>query len=110
MNLEDFLDRKLKSLFSDSSARTTVTGILNSYGIEKHEQEPIRVQLAILKLSGADIEQVRINTKYAKQDFRDVLVWAESPNLGAVWNKPDGPAKQNVIDTDKADYDIWLRE
>ena len=33
-------------------------------------------QLAILKLANADVEEVRRLTKAAKEDFRDVIMWA----------------------------------
>ncbi len=77
MDFEAILNRKINSLFPDITIQQEVIQTLNTYGVEKYEQEPIRVRLAILKLAGDDLEQVKINTNYAKQDFRDVLLWAE---------------------------------
>lgn len=110
MDLDAILDRKLKSLFSDSAIREEVISILNSYGVEKYEQEPIRLRLAILKLAGDNIEQVKLNTKYAKQDFRDVLVWAEYPRQAGKWSMPDGPKKKKLVDADRAEHEEWLEQ
>ena len=41
--------------------------------------EPERVRLAILALSGPDVEQVRRYVRDANGDYRDVLYWAEEP-------------------------------
>ena len=110
MNLEVILDRKLKSLFSDSNIRTEVISTLNLYGVESYEQEAIRVRLAILKLADDDLEQVKINTNYAKQDFRDVLLWAEYPRQAGKCSMPAGPKKQKLIDADRAEYEEWLEK
>ena len=65
---------------------------------------------AILKLSGNDVEQVRRNTQFAKEDFRDVLVWAEYPRQGKRGSMPDGLKKQKLIEADRKAYEAWLRE
>jgi hypothetical protein len=109
-NNEVVLERKLVSLFPDCTKREKVVCILETYGVESYEQESVRVRLAILKLSDNSVREVRKNTQYAKEDFRDILAWAESPNLGKVWNQPDGPEKQKVIDLDRANYSKWLEE
>jgi hypothetical protein len=108
MDLDAVLSRKLTSLFPDPDIRDEVINTLNLYGLEKHEQEPIRIRLAVLKLSGDDVEQVKINTAYAKQDFRDVLVWAEYPRQSKKWSVPDGPKKQKLVAADRAEYEEWL--
>ncbi len=107
MNHEKILTRKLTALFSDKEERDAVTHILSTYGEEKHEQEPYRVRLAILKLSKADIEEIRKTTKYAKQDFRDILTWAEYPRQSKKWSMPDGPKKQKLVDEDRKEYKEW---
>jgi hypothetical protein len=109
MDHETVLIRKIKALFPDSRLRDEANSTLNLYGVEKFEKETIRVRLAILKLSGNDLEQLKINTKHAKEDFRDILSWAESPNLGKVRPMPNGPEKQKLIIADKSQYEEWLR-
>ena len=58
----------------------TVLALLDRYGTRRSEPERERVQLAILKLSGSDIEKLRHDLDVARQDYRDVLYWAEYPD------------------------------
>ena len=58
---------------------SVVLAILDEYGITSHEQERERVQLAILKLSVGDEGKLLHNVAAAKQDFRNILMWAEEP-------------------------------
>jgi hypothetical protein len=108
MNLEDILSRKLKTLFPSDAIRSQIKAILETYGIEKYEQEPVRVRLAILKLSVPDLEDIKKFTEFAKQDFRDILTWAEYPKQSKKGSMPDGPKKQKLVAEDRAQYEKWL--
>ena len=108
MDYESILSRKLRSLFPDKEKRNEVETILDTYGIEELEQEPLRVRLAILKLSDSDLEEIKRTTALAKQDFRDILTWAEYPRQSKKWSMPEGPKKQKLIDADRAEYKTWL--
>jgi hypothetical protein len=57
--------------------------ILDLYGVEPHEGERARVQLAILKLSEGNDDKLLHFVEAAKQDYRDVLLWAETPDSGS---------------------------
>jgi hypothetical protein len=70
----------VKAAFEDRHV-LEVLRALDAYGVDPHEREPARVQLAILKLSGNDVEKVRYYAAVAKTDYRDVLLWAETPDL-----------------------------
>lgn len=61
----------------DNCAR--VLELLGTYGVEPYERERERVQLAILKLSAGNEEKLHEFIAVAKQDYRDVLFWAEYP-------------------------------
>jgi hypothetical protein len=52
---------------------------LDRYGVETYEHERERVQLAILTLAGGDERKLLEHVASAKVDYRDVLLWAESP-------------------------------
>lgn len=108
METVNILSRKLLTLFPIEGERNNAQSILDSYGVEKHEQEPVRVRLAIIKLSGGDIEELRKMTKYAKEDFRDILSWAEYPRQSKRWSMPDGTKKEKLIKQDRAEYERWL--
>jgi uncharacterized protein YpuA (DUF1002 family) len=58
-----------------------VVAVLGEYGVEPHEREIARVQLAILELSGANVDKVRDLVKAAKLDYRDVLAWQQLASL-----------------------------
>jgi hypothetical protein len=62
------------------SAHARVLELLDTYGVESHERERERVQLAILKLSEGNEEKLREFVAVAKRDYRDVLFWAENPD------------------------------
>lgn len=108
MDLDAILNRKLTALFPSETIRAQAIVILETYGTEKHEQEPTRVRLAVLKLSGHDFEEIKININFAKQDFRDILSWAEYPRQSKKGSLPNGPKKQKLVVADKADYEAWL--
>ena len=79
MNHEELLKNKLESIFPNQNEQERAIDILTSYGVEGHEQEPFRVRLAVLKLTGSDLAEIEKTTKLAKEDFRDILTWAEYP-------------------------------
>jgi len=56
-----------------------VLAILNEYGTERWHHEPDRVRLAALKIAAGRLEELRIQIKNAKTDYRDVLASAEYP-------------------------------
>jgi len=54
-----------------------VIAALDLYGIERHEPERERVQLAIIELSAGSREKLRYFVEIAKTDYRDVLAWKQ---------------------------------
>jgi hypothetical protein len=56
---------------------TLLLSILDQYGSQGHEQERERVHMAILYLSNGSIDGLDYHVQRAKQDYRDVLYWAE---------------------------------
>ena len=61
----------------------TIMAILDEYGTVTHEPERDRVQRAVLVLSAGNIDKLLHNVTAAKQDYRDVLYWAEHPDDAA---------------------------
>ncbi len=57
--------------------------LLQQYGLEPHERERERVQLAIVELSAGDIEKLRYFVTVAKTDYRDILHWQATGPLTA---------------------------
>ena len=73
---------ELESKFPADRA-SEIMEVLDLYGREPHERERERVQLAILQLSDGNPDRLRHFVAVAKQDYRDVLSWAEEPVVSA---------------------------
>ena len=50
---------------------------LSRYGIDEHERESGRVQLAILSLCGGSLDRLKELVAEAKMDYRNILYWNE---------------------------------
>jgi hypothetical protein len=70
-------------VFGAQEADHVVT-LLEQYGQEDHERAPDRVRLAILKLCGGTMAQLQSLIRAAKDDYRDVLMWAETPEAAKI--------------------------
>jgi hypothetical protein len=108
--LKALLERKLKVMFPDDFTRRRVGKILGDYGSHAHERESGRVRLAILKLAGAELRSVEMYTGYAREDYRNILAWAEYPRQAREWVMPDADEKQKMIEADLSEYENWLHD
>jgi hypothetical protein len=70
----------VRALFRTSD-EATVLDILDLYGVEPHECERERVQVAVVALSGGNEEKLLYFVEAAKVDYRDVLYWHETGPL-----------------------------
>ena len=102
--------RKLATIFPDEQSREAAMAILRQYGMERHEPESERVWLAVLKISGDDLAQIRRNTELAKRDFRDILAAAEYPNQIRIGPMPAGREKREILEKDRQQYEKWLSD
>jgi len=76
-----------------AEAATRILALLESYGIEPCEREKERVQVAMVALSQGDEAKLRDFLTAAKRDYRDVLMWAESPREARL----DTPEKRRQL-------------
>ena|SRR5438034_689899 len=76
-----------------ADARDRVLAMVDAYGSAPHERERERVQLAIVKLSEGDEAKLGYFLSVAKQDYRDVLFWADNPAEA----KLDTPEKRRRV-------------
>jgi hypothetical protein len=86
-----------------------VLPLLDRYGAANHHRDKERVQLAILKLcdeEGCDDPTAYVETACA--DYRDVLAWAESPNLSRTAICKDPVEREKLLARDRAQYLAWL--
>lgn len=98
---------KAKDCFPNENLQQ-VLSILNLYGLEEHEGEVERVQIAILKLSENDLQQLKEAVQEAKRDYRNVLAWAEFPDelLASTWEMNN--KVNDIRNKDKKQYLDWL--
>lgn len=98
-----------KKLFGSAPDSEELYELLLSY----EGNEPERVQMAILKLSGGDQEKLRHDIDVAKTDYRDVLAWAEYPeqiDTGASQFNSEPDVINAIMKRDRAQYLAWLKE
>lgn len=91
-HIRDDVLATLRDTFPESSG-PGVLGLLDTYGVESHERERDRVQLAILQLSEGNEARLREFLAVAKRDYRDVLFWAEYSEE----SKIDTPEKREKV-------------
>jgi hypothetical protein len=108
--MKALLERKLENMFPDDFMRRRVGKTLQDYGATTREREPARVRLAILKLAGAELQSVEKYTRYACEDYRTILAWAEYPRQTRLWVRPDPEEKQKLVEADLTEYENWLHE
>lgn len=85
--------------------------ILSEYGADDWHKAPERVRVAALKLARGDIEALRGAIDTAKQDYRDVIAWAEYPKyMRDVSPSAEISAgdRKEVTDADWKQYVEWL--
>jgi hypothetical protein len=70
----------------------TILGVLDLYGMEPHERDRERVQLAIIALSQGSEEKLLHFVQAAKADYRDILWWAENGPL----SESEGQRQQDL--------------
>ena len=86
------VDDAIRSLFP-AEAHQRIRALLDAYGREPYERERERVQAAIVRLSEGDEAKLAYFLSVAKQDYRDVLFWADQPNEA----KLDTPEKRRRV-------------
>jgi hypothetical protein len=92
---------------------TTVTAMLNEFGMEKWQREPTRVQLAALKVANGSVQKLRACIDSAKRDYRDALASAEYPaycKIGFRVRKLPETERRRIIDQDWRQYEEWLKK
>ena len=104
------LDRLIRREFPPGQVER-VRGILARYGSGPGEREPDRVRIAVLKLSGGDLERLEHFAELAATDYRDVLAFAEYPAYFDKWLGPDDEAeRRELVDADWRQYKDWFEK
>ncbi|MFN7139131.1 MAG: hypothetical protein ACK4UN_07325 [Limisphaerales bacterium] len=75
---------------------------------DEQPRQSSRVKLAILKLSGGDLNKIREWLSVARSDFRDVLALAEYPGYRFDTGDLPDEERQKIIDSDWKQYEAWL--
>jgi hypothetical protein len=71
-----------------------------------------RVRLAVVKLAGGSLAELRRQVEVAKQDWRDVLAPAEEPEAMRAgfsnYGELDAEARRDMEARDRQQYEEWL--
>jgi hypothetical protein len=99
----------LERLFAPDE-RSSALQVLESYGAATHEREPVRVRIAAIKLSAGKLSELEHVMVHARQDYRDVLAWAEFPDelVQPTWRLPADRVAE-IRAADRAQYLAWLK-
>src|SRR6266498_260400 len=107
----DLVLTKMKETFPQEDSEE-VLAVLDLYGEESYERERERVQLAILKLSHGSMDELLSNVEVAKQDYRDILAYAEYPHemrrSADEIRRMSADEAQSIRDKDRQQYLEWL--
>jgi len=94
-----------------------VIAVLNRFGSAKHEPEQGRgrIYIDIIKAAGGDCEKVEQLVKQAKNDFRDLVIISENPNLSLgirqknpAFFDPSTNEYREAVDKDLRQFGLWL--
>ncbi len=101
---KDLILAKIKQTFPNEEPEK-IFSILNNSS-ERNEE---RTQLAVLKLSEGDLENLHQSLEAAEADRRDVLAWAEYPEemKNDTW-KMDAEEVKKIRAKDRQQYLNWL--
>ena len=105
--------QKVRRYWPDADPQE-IMDVLNEYGDSSDEGGRMRVQLAILKLSDGQRDELPRLVRMAERDYRDVLAYAEYPEqmrLGWVdLKKLSQKEREAMKQRDKKQYREWLAE
>ena len=106
-NYNELLPRVLVRLFPDETDRAEAIHALSAYGSKEFHGEVARVHLGVLRLSGADLLQIKKYTDLACVDFRDLLVAAEYAHTFLL---PETKSTHytSMQQKERDEYDQWL--
>ncbi len=106
---DDLVIAKVKQFFPNEE-QEKIMATLALYGKESYERETQRVQIAVLKLSGGDLEKLRENVDAAKNDYRDMLALAEYPEQTSrvTWKMGNKEEVKRIQERDRRQYLDWL--
>lgn len=110
MDYEAIFPKTLAKLFPERAARAEVEKILAEYGTEKFHRENSRVKMAILKVAGINIDEIKRFTEIACCDYRDILCMAEYPNQSSRFGlKEKDPEKyKKLVQKDLHQHQEWM--
>lgn len=118
--LTETVSRKVRSLFPAEQYADAIRHLERECGrnLPFHEdadpQKLERVRLAVVKLSGGNLAELRNQVDVAKRDWRDVLAIAEEPEAFEIgWvalSELNAEARAALNARDQKQYDDWLRD
>lgn len=119
VELTELVTRKVKHLFPADEQAEAIRLLEKECGrnlpfCEDSDAQGLeRVRLAVVKLAGGSLAELRRQVAMAKQDWRDVLLPAESPEAVKAGlfraTRLDAEARRTIEERDRRQYEEWLR-
>ena len=101
---QEDLQRIVARDFAPAQA-SQVMAILERYGNESWQREPLRIRMACLKCASGNLERLAHYVEMAEEDYRDILLEAEYPTYARA---KDLAAKERAISNDWSQLQAWL--
>ena len=111
------VERKLLATWPVPADQAVARALLLTYGTASGEQEQERVRLALIKLSGGDLNELATLAVAATRDYRDVLMWAEFPEEARApfahrldLTAPERSQLKAIRARDRSQYEAWRKQ
>lgn len=102
------VEERAAQLFSPEELPQAMA-MLHSFGTESSGDGNVRMHLALLKLCDGSLEKLARLIEQAREDYRDILAWAESPGemrRGVLHRRK--LSLSEIRDQDRRQYLEWL--
>jgi hypothetical protein len=118
VELTELVTRKVKQLFPAGEQAEAIRLLETECGrnlpsCEAYDAQGLeRVRLAVVRLAGGSLAELRVQVEMAKEDWRDVLLFAEAPEglrHGLFTGEVDAETRREIIARDRQQYEEWLR-
>jgi hypothetical protein len=107
---EAIVGRKLSQLYPDEKSRRQAEKALRKcrWGDDPRGIKKTRVHLAILRLAGSNLEEVKKFVETANGDPRDVIAWAEYPSQMGARSSLSKEERLRIAEEDLDAYETWI--
>jgi hypothetical protein len=110
MTVNEILNWKMRRMFPDPKMREKISSELDRINLGHCQLNEDRVKLAVLKLSGPNLDEIKKVIEGANEDPEDTVICAESPKEMALGMevKLDIAKREEIQEQERWEYIAWL--